>query len=163
MTPKRILTSSTIGIALLFFVAGIYAAVADVVKIKADYEHTKGTVEFHHKKHAEEYAKQFPDLYKDGCGACHHDENNKPLAGLTADSKVHYCIDCHKKPGEVPKEIKDKWRAEKIKKEEKKKLEMEYHAEAIHENCQGCHKAYNKQYKPKEKAPTTCTACHPKE
>jgi len=162
MSKKHILTATGIGIVLLFFAAGIYAAVADVVKITADYEHTKGIVEFHHKKHAEEYAKQYPDLYENGCGACHHDENNQPLKDLTPDSQVKKCIECHKKPGEVPKSVKDEWRAKKLKRDEKKKLELEYHAEAIHENCQGCHKDFNKKYKPK-KAPISCTQCHPKE
>jgi len=50
---------------------------------------------------------------------------------------------------------------DELKKAEKNKLELEYHAEALHENCKSCHKAFNKKYKPK-KAPTTCTKCHPK-
>ena len=48
-----------------------------------------------------------------------------------------------------------------MKKSEKDKLELEYHAEALHENCKGCHRQFNKKYKPK-KAPTTCTKCHAK-
>lgn len=162
MSKKHILTATTIGIALLFFGAGIYAAAPDVLKIKADYEHTKPALEFHHKKHAETYAKEYPDLYKDGCGACHHDENNKPLSGLSPDDPVKSCIECHKKPGEVPTDLKKEWRAKKIKKDEKKKLELEYHAEAIHDNCRGCHREFNKKYKPK-KAPTTCKSCHGEE
>ncbi len=161
MTKHRALTVATIGIAVLFFVAGIYAAAPDVVKLKKDYESTKGVVEFHHKKHAEDYTQQYPDLYPNKCGECHHDQDHKPLADLSPDGPVKACIECHKKPGEVPKEVKNEWRAKKIKKEEKQKLKLEYHAEAVHENCKRCHKAFNKKYKPK-KAPTTCTQCHPK-
>ena len=43
----------------------------------------------------------------------------------------------------------------------KKAEKLQWHAEAIHDNCRGCHRAFNKKYKPK-KAPTTCTKCHPK-
>ena len=38
---------------------------------------------------------------------------------------------------------------------------MEYHAEALHENCISCHKDYNKKNKTKA-APQSCTKCHPK-
>lgn len=162
MLKKHLLTATTIGIAILFFVAGLYAAAPDVIKMQKDYEHKKAIVDFDHKKHAETYAKEYPDLYKNGCGDCHHDENNKPLTNLGADDPVKSCFECHKKPGEVPKSIKDEWKKSKPNRAEKKKVEMEYHAEAIHENCQSCHKAFNKKYKPK-KAPVSCTKCHPKE
>jgi hypothetical protein len=62
----------------------------------------------------------------------------------------------------VPKKLKQEWKKNKISKDEKKKIRMEYHAEALHDNCRVCHKSYNKKYKPKKKAPTTCTKCHPK-
>jgi len=64
---------------------------------------------------------------------------------------VKGCIECHKKPGEAPKG-KD---APKL----DKKAKMEYFVEALHENCRGCHKAYNKEFKTKA-APTTCAKCH---
>ncbi|MGD2098420.1 MAG: cytochrome c3 family protein [Desulfobacterales bacterium] len=161
---KKLLALAIVACATLFVVAGIYAAVEEVIIMKNEAypEHEKGIVEFHHKKHAEEYAKKYPDLYPNGCGDCHHDENNKPLKDLTEDSEVKSCIECHKKPGEVPKDLKKEWRAKKVKKAEKKKMELEYHAEALHANCRGCHREYNKKYKPSEKAPTTCTKCHPK-
>ena len=162
MLKKRFLTAATIGMSILFFVAGIYAAAPDVITMKQDYEHGKAIVEFDHKAHAEKYTKEYSDLYKRGCGECHHDEKGKPLKNLGPDDPVKSCIECHKKPGEVPKDLKKEWREKKIKKAEKKKKELEYHAEAIHENCKGCHRAFNKKYKPK-KAPTTCTSCHPKE
>ena len=165
MNRKLIQISAVVGMAVLFLVAGIYAkTIPDVIKLQdpAYKEHTKGVVEFHHGKHQTEYAKAYPDLYKNGCGECHHDENNKPLTDLKEGDEVKKCIECHKKLGEVPKDVKKEWKAKKISKDEKKKLELEYHAEALHENCRGCHKAFNKEFKPKKKAPTTCTKCHPK-
>lgn len=159
MVKKRVLTATTIGIAILFGVAGIYAAAPDVVTMKKDYEHEKDIVEFHHKKHAETYSEQYPDLYERKCGECHHDKDNKPLTDLSPDAEVQSCIECHKKPGEVPKDVKKEWREKRIKRDERKKLELEYHAEAIHENCKDCHRDFNKKYKPK-KAPTTCKSCH---
>jgi superoxide dismutase len=161
---KKLLIGVVVGCAALFVAAGIYAeTVPKVIKMEdpAYKEHTKGIVEFHHEKHQKEYAKNYPDLYKKGCGECHHDKDNKPLTNLKEGDEVQKCIECHKKPGEVPKDLKKKWREEKIKPAEKKKLELEYQAEAIHDNCRGCHKAFNKKYKPK-KAPTTCAKCHPK-
>jgi hypothetical protein len=162
---KKLLIGVVVGCVAIFVAAGIYAkAVPEVIKMEdpAYKEHTKGIVEFHHKKHEAEYAKKYPDLYKNGCGECHHDKNNKPLTNLKEGDDVQRCIECHKKPGEVPKDLKKKWRKEKIKRAEKKKLELEYQAEALHDNCKGCHRKYNKKYKPSNKAPTTCTKCHPK-
>lgn len=155
MRRKHFVFTVVVAVACLFFAAGLYAKVADVLKIdKTGYkEITKGEIEFHHKKHAEEYAKQYADLYADGCGVCHHDDKGKPIKGLKEDSKVQKCIECHKKPGEAPKG-KD---APKLTKEQKR----EYHAEALHDNCEGCHRDFNKKYKPK-KAPVTCNDCHPK-
>src|SRR4030042_523140 len=58
----------------------------------------------------------------------------------------------YEKPGEKPKG-KD---APKLTKQQ----ELEYHAEAIHENCRGCHKNFNKKTNSKA-APETCAKCHP--
>ena len=170
---KKLLILVVVGSAALFLAAGIYAkTVPDVIPLEdpAYKEHTKGVVQFSHGKHQKDYAEQYPDLYKRGCGECHHDKDNKPLTNLKEGDPVQKCIECHTKPSEVPKELKKEWRekakkaskAEKKKlKAEQKKIEMEYHAEALHENCRGCHRAFNKKYKPK-KAPVTCTTCHPK-
>ena len=84
----------------------------------------------------------------------------RAFINITPD--VQKCIDCHKKPGEVPKELKQEWKAKKVKKSEKDILAREYHAEAIHDNCRDCHKKHNKKTKTKD-APTTCAKCHPKE
>ena len=141
------------------FVAGkiIAEEVPEVIKLEdpAYKEHKKGVVNFEHGKHQTEYAKKYPDLYKNGCGECHHDKDNKPLTNLKAGDEVQKCIECHKIASEAPKGRKAK---KKLSKKEKIK---EYHAEALHENCKGCHRAYNKKYKPSKKAPTTCSKCHP--
>ena len=156
---------------LLFAAAGLLYAgteVKEIIKMdnKAYAKHKKGIVTFSHAKHQTEYAKKHPDLYKKGCGECHHDKDNKPLTELKEGDEVKNCIECHKKPGEMPKAEKKKMKKEKVSKAEKKSKKLAYHAEALHYNCRGCHKSYNKKIKkmdPKpEKAPTTCKKCHPK-
>lgn len=166
MRKRGLLIAAIIALASLVAAAGIYAACQDVIKLedKIYKKHKKGIIAFHHKNHMEVYAKKFPDIYKNGCGECHHDKDNKPLSQLTCDDKVQKCSECHKKPGEMPKAEKRKLRKEKLSKKEMQVKLLAYHAEAYHLNCRGCHKAYNKQYKPdkKNKAPTSCTKCHPK-
>ena len=160
---KKLLIMVVVGCAALFVAAGIYAkAVPEMIKLEdpAYKERKKGVVEFTHGKHQKDYAKEYPDLYKDGCGVCHHDKDNKPLANLKEGDEVQKCIECHKIADEMPAKLKKEMRAKKISKKEIKKKELEYHAEALHDNCRGCHKAFNKKYKPK-KAPTTCSKCHP--
>jgi len=156
MNKNGLLIITTIGFIVLFASVALYAGsdVPAVIKMQNDYEHKKAIVAFTHEKHVIDY--------KGGCGDCHHDENNKPLTDLKAGDSVQKCIECHSKPGEVPKDVKDKWKKEKIKKAEKDKLSRQWHAEAIHDNCRGCHKAYNKKNKTKA-APTTCVKCHPKQ
>ena len=158
MIKKHLITTVIIGAAILFVSAAIYAKPApDMIKLQdpAYKEHKKGVVDFTHKKHQNDYAEQYPEYYKNGCGECHHDDKGKPLAELKDGDDVQKCIDCHKTPGEAPKGKKAK---KKLSKKEKIK---EYHAEALHANCKDCHKKFNKKYKPK-KAPTTCAKCHPK-
>jgi hypothetical protein len=156
MRNKQFLCWALAAVATLFLAAGLYAAstVPDVIPMENPaYEHTKGIVQFSHAKHAGEYGA--------GCGDCHHDADGKPLTDLKEGDEVQGCIECHKKPGEVPTDIKKKWREEKLSRKEKKSKELEYHAEALHENCKGCHRDYNKKNKTKD-APTACTGCHPK-
>jgi hypothetical protein len=158
MRKKYLRVAVVATLATLFITAGIYAkAVPDVIPLQdpAYEKHKKGVVQFEHKKHWDDYAKDYPEFYKNGCGECHHDEENKPLTALKDGDDVQKCIECHKIAAEAPKGRKAK---KKLKKKEKIK---EYHAEALHANCRGCHKKFNKKYKPK-KAPTTCTKCHPK-
>ena len=156
---KKLLVLVVVGCAALFIAAGIYAkTVPDVIKLQdpAYKEHKKGVVDFEHGKHQTEYAEKYPEFYKNGCGECHHDKDNKPLSNLKEGDDVQKCIECHKIAAEAPKGKKAK---KKLSKKEKIK---DYHAEALHENCRGCHRKYNKKYKPPKKAPTTCAKCHPK-
>jgi len=158
MRKKILRVSVVVALATLFIAAGIYAkAVPDVIPLAdpAYKKHKKGVVKFEHKKHWDDYAKEYPEFYKNGCGECHHDKDNKPLTELKDGDDVQKCIECHKIAAEAPKGKKAK---KKLSKKEKIK---EYHAEALHANCRVCHKKFNKKYKPK-KAPTTCTKCHPK-
>ena len=131
----------------LFAVAGLYAGTTmpDEIQMKSPYEHTKSPVMFSHKKHSNDY--------KVTCGDCHHDDKGKPLANLKEGDNVKKCFECHSKPGE----LKGK-KAKGLSKEEKRM----YHANAVHENCLGCHRTHNKENKTKA-APTKCTDCHPKE
>ena len=158
MGKKYLRVAVVVALATLFIAAGIYAkAVPDVIPLQdpAYKKHKKGVVKFEHKKHWDDYAKDYPEFYKNGCGECHHDKDNKPLTALKDGDDVQKCIECHKIAAEAPKGKKAK---KKLSKKEKIK---EYHAEALHANCRVCHKKFNKKYKPK-KAPTTCTKCHPK-
>lgn len=142
---KSLLVAVVIGISVLFVVSGIYAGnkAADIIKLEAKYPHTKSITQFTHKKHAVDY--------KAKCGDCHHDEKGKPLE-LKEGDEVKSCFECHNKPGEKPKG-KD---APKLEKKEA----LKYHAEALHENCKGCHNDFNKKNNT-NKAPTACTKCHP--
>ncbi|WP_372683647.1 cytochrome c3 family protein [Desulfosarcina sp.] len=158
MGKKKGVVLAVVGLAIMFAAGSIYAgtAVQDVIKMehKAYSEHTKGIVEFSHKKHNEDY--------KIGCGECHHDDQGKPLSNLKLGDDVQGCIECHKIPGQMPGDLKKEMREKKVSKKEIAAKEMEYHAEAIHENCISCHKKFNKANKTKA-APQTCTKCHPKE
>ncbi len=144
---KNLLIIAIVAMASLFLAAGIYAGTAFVDNIKMENKiysaHTKGIVDFSHKKHTEDY--------KAACGECHHDASNKPLA-LKAGDNVQGCAECHPKPGLAPKG-KD---APQLSAAEK----MQYHAEALHGNCIDCHKKYNTE-KGVKNAPTACTKCHP--
>ena len=156
---KKLLVLVIVVSAALFAAGGIFAkAVPDMIKLEdpAYKEHKKGVVDFTHGKHQTEYAEKYPEFYKNGCGECHHDKDNKPLSSLKEGDDVQKCIECHKIAAEAPKGKKAK---KKLSKKEKIK---DYHAEALHENCRGCHRKYNKKYKPAKKAPTTCAKCHPK-
>lgn len=117
-------------------------AVADVIAMQASVydKHTKGIVQFTHKKHAEDY--------KLTCGDCHHDDSGAPLADLKMGDEVIGCAECHSKVGKPEKDASA---------EEKR----EFHKEALHDNCIDCHKDYNKKNNTKD-APTSCGKCHPK-
>ena len=161
-----LLTAATVGIAALLAATLIYAGtdVEDVIELKdpAYEKHKKGVVKFSHKKHQDDYAQKFPEFYKNKCGECHHDKDAKPLSDLKVGDNVQKCIECHKIPSEMPKKDVKAMRNKKASKEEIKSKKLAYHAEALHYNCRGCHRLYNKKYKPEKKAPTTCVKCHPK-
>jgi len=141
--------SLVMALAGFFFLFGATVYAADCpagIKMdnKAYAAHKKGIVDFSHQKHYTDY--------KIGCGECHHDATGKPLATLKEGDAVQGCIECHKKPAKA-----------KAKKGEKLTMaqKMEYHADAVHENCISCHKDFNKKNNTKA-APTTCAKCHPK-
>jgi len=151
MGKKDSIVVVAVCMALIFSAGMIYAGtnVKDVIPLQSpEYnEHTKGIVQFSHKKHAAEYGAS--------CGDCHHDDKGKPLDLKEGDS-VQRCIECHKETGKKPE-------GEKLSKKEKI---MKYHKEALHANCGGCHKDWNKEKGFKKSdpkaAPTTCKDCHPK-
>ena len=118
------------------------ADVAEVIAMEsAVYDkHKKGIVQFTHKKHFEDYAI--------ACGACHHDAGGQPLADLKMGDAVEKCSACHEKAGKIAKEATP---AEKL----------EFHKEALHQNCVACHKEHNKKNNTKA-APSSCKQCHPK-
>ncbi len=96
----------------------------------------KAAVEFPHKAHFELTT----------CVDCHH-----TCEGLTAetvkDMEVAACSSCHVEPEKAETPICS----------EKSSKKNPYHIK-----CVGCHKAEKKE-NAETKAPTKCTACHPKE
>lgn len=158
MGKKNVLLVLAALCTVMIFAAGsIYAGteVKDVIKMQnpAYEKHKKAIMTFTHKKHHEEY--------KADCGECHHDDKGKPIENLKLGDDVQNCIECHKIPGQIPGKIKKGFKKNKTPKAEQKKMKLEYHAEAIHMNCIGCHKDFNKKNKTKA-APATCKKCHPK-
>jgi hypothetical protein len=107
-------------------------------------EHTKGIIEFNHTAHHQERVRS-----KD-CGVCHHDKDGKPIAGLKEGDSVDRCITCHDKIGKIPKGTP-------------KPEKTAWHKEAMHSQCKGCHRAFNKvKSDDQDKAPVSCRGCHPK-
>ena len=132
---------------MLLTAAALYAAGAPAeIKMQAPYEHKKAIVVFTHQKHTLDY--------KIACGECHHDDKGQPLTNLKESDPVKKCFDCHNKPGEL--------KGKEAKGLPDKELRA-YHANAVHDNCVGCHKKYNKENKDKgQSAPQKCEECHPK-
>jgi len=166
LKKKILFIAMFVGAAFLLVSDGLYAGteVKDEIRMEnqAYNEHKKSIHVFTHKKHAAEYAEKNPDLYRNGCGECHHDDENKPLKDLKEGDEVHNCIECHQKPAYIKSKERRKKRLKK------KDAIKEYHANALHVNCQGCHKKYNKSKGLKSRdegyAPTKskCKTCHPK-
>ena len=160
-TKRVLFITIFLGMIILLVSSGLYAgtAVKDEIRMenKAYAEHKKSIQVFTHKKHATDYQEKYPFLYGNGCGECHHDENNKPLKNLKEGDEVENCNECHKKP-----EYMRGKKARGLSKEQK----LEYHDNAIHYNCKGCHRLFNKkmEFKSKDRgaAPIRCKQCHPK-
>ena len=164
MSKRYLIIAVVAVIATLFIAAGIYAGteVKDEIRMenKAYKKHKDSIQIFTHKKHATEYVEKHPDLHPTGCGECHHEDKDGksiPLKDLKEGDEVQNCIECHKIAGYLTgKKAKGLSKAKK----------REYHANAIHDNCKGCHKKFNKKMKLKSKdkgaAPYTCKQCHPK-
>ena len=154
-TKKRYLSiMGIIAMVTLFLAAGIQAVTTfqDVIKFetRAYKNHEEPVVIFNHREHQEKYRQQYPELFKAGCGECHHDENNKPRKNLKAGDEVKRCIECHQKASFA--------RGKKAKGLSKKQ-KLEFHANALHENCKDCHRKINKKTA-KKAAPVTCKKCH---
>ncbi len=153
MTKKLLTLLVVAGVAVIFAATGIQAGteVKDTFTLEdPGYKKPKKRapkfkpVEFTHKKHAEDY--------KIGCGDCHHDKEGKPLASLKMGDDVQKCSECHNK----------------FKKDKKNKKDIMVHENALHGNCVGCHKDFNKKKNPADKkgmkgpAPASCGKCHVK-
>ncbi|MBC7357904.1 MAG: cytochrome c3 family protein [Desulfacinum sp.] len=145
MKRNRMLVLPVLALALIF--AGTLIAVAsdapDVITLNSSLwpEHTKGLVEFTHKKHAEEYGI--------ACADCHHKYENGQNVWKEGDP-VQKCEECHNEPT---------IQGEKKLPPDQQKLNLKL---AFHNNCIDCHKKLKKENKD-SKAPVTCAQCHPKE
>jgi len=133
-----------VSVALLGLSGAAEQKAPEVIDLQASLwkEHTKGPVNFHHKKHSEEY--------KVTCDNCHHVYKDGKNTWKEGD-KVQKCQECHNEPTVT---------GEKKLPPDKQKLNLKL---AFHENCQGCHKEMKKKDKAKYgKIPTTCIKCHTK-
>jgi len=146
MKNKGLLLAFALAAFCLIFGTVAYAGCPDMIKMDnpAYSTHKKGIVDFSHKKHYTDY--------KIGCGECHHDAAGKPIEGLKEGDPVQSCIECHKKPAKAKAKKGEKLTAQQ---------KLEYHADAVHQNCIDCHKDFNNKSGTKA-APTSCSKCHPK-
>jgi hypothetical protein len=149
MNKKLLTLILAAGIALIFVATGLHAGteVKDSFILEdPGYKKPKKrapkfkSLEFTHKKHAEDY--------KLSCGECHHDKDGKALEGLKMGDNVQKCSECHNK----------------FEKDKKNKKDIMVHENALHENCVGCHKEENKKAGDpkgmKGPAPASCGKCH---
>lgn len=166
---KRILMISTAicaGCTAWLWAANLFGgtAVSDVIKMEnqAYEKHKKAIVQFKHKAHAEKFDGKYPEIFENGCGECHHTDEGEPRKDLEMSDDVDNCIECHDKPGQMPKKLKRELRGEGLSREERRVREREYHAEALHDKCRGCHRRARKQADTR-KPPITCSKCHIKD
>jgi hypothetical protein len=125
---------------LMTVLAALFAFATEVPEVPEnitidDCADTKTAVEFPHKAHFELAA----------CVDCHH-TNEGLTAETVKDIEVATCGSCHLEPE----------KAETPKCSEKSSKKNPYHI-----LCMGCHKEHKKEHAD-TKAPTKCTACHPK-
>jgi hypothetical protein len=161
-----ILIAAFAGCTLWLCADGLLAGtiVSDVIKMQnpAYDKHTKAVVQFNHKVHAEKFDGKYPQVFENGCGECHHDDEGEPRKELEMGDDVDNCIECHDKPGQMPKKLKRELRAEGLSREERRVREREYHAEALHDKCRGCHREARKKADTRT-PPITCSKCHLKD
>lgn len=144
MKKRTIILVAIISGVMMFMAVGLYAGTGgcpETVEMKNENafdQHRMAIVNFDHAQHSEEYGI--------GCGECHHDKNNEPLAELTCEDEVHSCFECHSGTGAgTPKDFMGP-------KPDAEALESYY--TAVHVNCVGCHK--------KQDGPKSCNECHAK-
>jgi hypothetical protein len=139
MISIAILAGGAVWLCAAGFLALAGTTVPDVIKMEnpAYEEHKKAIVQFKHKAHAEKFEGQYPEIFENGCGECHHDDEGEPRKDLKMGDDVDNCIECHEKPGLMPKKAKRELRAEGLSREERHVREREYHAEALHDKCRG--------------------------
>ena len=146
MSKKALSFLTVFMTAVLFLTVGslIAADAPDTITMESKVypKHTKGLVTFSHKEHVD---------HKDiGCTDCHHNEKGDKNTWKEGD-EVQKCEACHPKVGKPPKGMK---KTEKVK---------EYHKEALHKNCKGCHKEMiDKDSEMGKTLLKGCTGCHPK-
>lgn len=103
--------------------------------------HHKAIVAFPHLRHAKKY--------NISCGECHHDDAGEPLTDLVMGDEASPCIDCHYNPSYVTGKSYEE--------------QLEYHTNALHMECKGCHRQENTKRKSSglaENAPVKCNQCH---
>jgi hypothetical protein len=105
----------------------------------------EGPVRFSHKKHVESYGA--------GCGDCHHDSELYPIE-VYDPSETYSCEECHYDRGLV--------RGPKIENNMSEADQLMHRPNAIHAQCLGCHKKFNKE-KHLVVAPEACISCHKKQ
>ncbi len=148
MKKRSLIVLTTAALGVMFLFAIVYATTQTcpdtIIMNSAVYaKHTKSLVTFTHTKHKVDYGY--------ACAECHHVYKDGKNTWKEGD-EVQKCEACHKEAaapkGEAGKALS---KAEKIK---------NFHKEAIHANCKGCHADLKKAAKPT--GPTTCSKCHPK-
>jgi hypothetical protein len=147
MTNRTFAIPMVVLTAFFFLIVGSLTAADAPEKITMNStvykKHTKGLVEFSHKKHAER---------KDvACTECHHVYKDGKNVWKQGDA-VQKCEACHSEA----KQAKD----DKTKMSKKEKIQK-YHYDAIHTNCKNCHKKMIDKTSDMGKSLNKCTGCHP--